>query len=371
MSTQEASFPAATNIPNADYPRVYADGRATFRLAAPEARAVQLNLAGGDRTRGEGPWPMARNAEGTWELTVTPAAPGFHYYWFIVDGLHVNDPGSETFFGYGRHCSGIEIPEAPEVAAYYLPQESPHGEVRARWYLSKVTGKWRRAFIYTPPSYDDDTLARYPVLYLQHGGGEDARGWPTQGHLSQIMDNLLAAGQIVPMLVVMDSGQVLPRTPMTLPSREGQLANARAFGRVVIEDLIPLVDATYRTRADRWERALAGLSMGGMQTLVIGLAHPETFATLGVFSGAPFDSLDLATDYDDALADAAAVNARMRLLWMGAGTAEPSARERTLAFSAALTAVGIRHGVYWSEGTAHEWLTWRRCLREFAQVLFR
>jgi enterochelin esterase-like enzyme len=371
MPCGDLSFLATTAIPNVDYPRVHADGRAVFRLVAPEARGVHLMLAGGDRDLGEGPFPMIRDEAGAWELTVTPAAPGFHYYWFIVDCLQVNDPGSETFFGYGRLCSGIEIPEAADVAAYYLPQDVAHGEVRARWYLSSVTGQWRRAFIYTPPGYDADCSGRYPVLYLQHGGGEDARGWPTQGHMSHIMDNLLAAGAIAPMLVAMDSGQVLPRLPGGLPSREGQLANAHAFGRVVLEDLVPLVDTTFRTRADCWERALAGLSMGGMQTLVIGLAHPETFASLGVFSGAPFGGLNLVSDYDGALADAAAVNARMRLLWMGAGTAEPSARDRTIAISAALTAVGIGHTVYWSPDTAHEWLTWRRCLREFAAALFR
>jgi len=363
--------PAPTNVPSAPYPQVSADGRASFRLVAPEARSVQLHLAGGERTLGDGPFAMARDDDGAWTITLTPKAPGFHYYWFIVDGLTVNDPGSETFFGYGRLCSGIEVPEAPDVAAYYQPQDVPHGEVRQRWYFAKTTGKWRRAMVYTPAGYDDSDQ-RYPVLYLQHGGGEDERGWSTQGRMQFIMDNAIAAGRAVPMLVVMDSGQVLPRRPgVGVPDRTAMEENAQAFGRVMIGDLIPMIDATYRTLSDREHRAMAGLSMGGMETLTVGLPHRETFAYLGVFSGSPLEAIDPVTAYGGALADGEAFNAAMRLLWLGTGTAELGSLQRTQAFSATLTAQGIAHRVFFSDGTDHEWLTWRRSLNEFVTLLFR
>lgn len=365
-----APIPASTTVPGADYPRLEPDGRVTFRLLAPGAREVCLQPGGDDNGLGRGPVAMQRDAEGAWTVTITPDVPGFHYYWFLVDGLAVNDPGSETFFGYGRPTSAIEVPEAADVAAYYQPQGVPHGEVRARWYYAASLGQWRRVFVYTPPEADN-SRQRYPVLYLQHGGGEDARGWPRQGHMSHILDNAIAAGEAVPMIVVMESGQVLPRRAGAgVPNIAAMDENAAAFGRLLIADTIPMIDATYRTLAQREQRAMAGLSMGGMETLYIGLRHLETFASLGVFSGSPLQAVDLARDYDGALADAAAFNARMRLLWLGAGTAEPMGLERTLRFHEQLSRAGIAHQLWLSEGTAHEWLTWRRHLREFVRVVF-
>lgn len=371
MSHEIGFVPAPTNVRGAPYPRVSADGRATFRLEAPQAREVRLHLAGGERTQGDGPLLMERDAEGVWALTVTPKARGFHYYWFEVDGLAVNDAGSETFFGYGRQCSGIEVPEEEGRAAYYQPQEVLHGEVRARWYHAETTGAWRRALVYTPAGYDEGQ-ERYPVLYLQHGGGEDERGWSTQGRMQFIMDNAIAAGRACPMLVVMDSGQVLTRRPGPgVPDLAAMEENARLFGRVVIDDLIPMIDRTYRTLADRDHRAMAGLSMGGMETLTVGLPNRDRFSYLGVFSGSPLSAIDRATAYGGALADGAAFNAAMRLLWLGTGTAEAGSLQRTRAFSATLAEAGIRHIVFYSEGTDHEWLTWRRCLRDFAPRVFR
>lgn len=370
MPCSSGSLPASTNVRGAPHPRVDAAGRATFRLTAPQARAVQLHLAGGERTLGDGPFDMAKDAEGVWELTVTPRAPGFHYYWFIVDGLNVNDPGSETFFGYGRQCSGIEIPEAAEVAAYYQPQDTPHGEVRARWYYAATTGKWRRAMVYTPPGYDaSDT--RYPVLYLQHGAGEDERGWSTQGHMAFIMDNLIAAGQAVPMIVAMEcgyataSGEVEPEP--------GQRGANNLFGQVVVDDFIPMIDGAYRTLADRETRAMAGLSMGSMQTMEITTGHLDLFAWIGSFSGPLLrsETFDLATVFGGVFADAAAFNAQVRLLWAGAGDAEPRIYIPAKARVAALQAAGIRAVWFESPGTDHEWLTWRRCLRDFAPRLFK
>ncbi|MGI6375872.1 MAG: alpha/beta hydrolase-fold protein [Anaerolineae bacterium] len=370
MSQETAFYSAPTNVRGAPYPRVSADGRATFRLEAPQAREVRLHLAGGERTQGDGPLLMERDAEGVWELTVTPKARGFHYYWFEVDGLAVNDPGSETFFGYGRQCSGIEVPEEEGRAAYYQPQEVLHGEVRARWYHAETTGAWRRALVYTPAGYDEGQ-ERYPVLYLQHGAGEDERGWSTQGRMQFIMDNLIAAGEAVPMLVVMECGYATP--PGQQAPLPGQRGGANLFDRLVIDDLIPMIDRTYRTLADREHRAMAGLSMGSMQTMDITLANLELFAWIGSFSGPLLrqEAFDVKAEFGGVFADAAAFNDRVRLLWIGAGTDEPRiynpARERT----AALQAAGIRCVWFESQGTDHEWLTWRRCLRDFAPRLFR
>lgn len=370
MSQEIEFFPASTNVRGAPYPRVSADGRATLRLEAPQAREVCLHLAGGERTRGDGPFLMERNANGVWELMVTPKARGFHYYWFAVDGLVVNDPGSETFFGYGRQCSGIEVPEDEASAAYYQPQDVAHGEVRARWYYAQTTGTWRRALVYTPAGYDDGQ-ERYPALYLQHGGGEDERGWTTQGRMQFIMDNAIAASRARPMLVVMDCGQVLTRRPGPgVPDLAAMEENAQLFGRVMIDDLIPMIDRVYRTVANREHRAMAGLSMGGMETLAVGLPNRDTFAYLGVFSGSPLSAIDRTTAYGGALSDGVAFNAAMRLLWLGTGTAEASSLRRTRAFSATLAEAGIRHAVFYSEGTDHEWLTWRRSLNEFITLLF-
>lgn len=385
MTLNDTFLPAPTNVRGAPWPRVSADGRAAFRLAAPEARAVQLHLAGGVQTLGEGPFPMAREAEGdaggVWSITVQPRAPGFHYYWYLVDGLIVNDPGSETFFGYGRQCSGIEVPEDAATAAHYHPQDVPHGTVRSHWYRAATTGTWRRALVYTPAGYDDDASARYPVLYLQHGAGEDERGWSTQGRMQHILDNLIAAGEAVPMLVVMECGYATPPgEPEPLP---GQRGAPNAFEALVVNDLIPEIDRAFRTLADRDHRAMAGLSMGAMQTMAITTAHLDLFAWIGSFSGPlqsgplqsgpiagdhPFDMVKL---YGGVFADAMAFNRHVHLLWVGAGTDEPRIYEPAKARAVALKAAGIRCVWFESQGTGHEWLTWRRCLQAFAPRLFR
>jgi Putative esterase/Carbohydrate-binding module 48 (Isoamylase N-terminal domain) len=198
------SRPASSNVLNAPYPRVHSDNRVTFRLTAPTAQKVQLQPGGADNGLGKGPIDMSRDDQGVWSITLPAAVPGFHYYWFLVDGLAVNDPGSDTFFGWGRQTSGIEVPEPG--ADYYEPRSVPHGDVRQRLYESKVTGAWRRAYVYTPPDYDANVKTRYPVLYLQHGAGENATGWTKQGRANLILDNLIAAGKAKPMIVVMDTG---------------------------------------------------------------------------------------------------------------------------------------------------------------------
>jgi enterochelin esterase family protein len=360
--------PASSNVPKAQYPRVHDDGRVSFRLKAPEAKKVQLQPGGADNGLGKRAYDLERGSDGTWTVTTPPAVPGFHYYWFLVDGVAVNDPGSETYFGWGRPTSGVEVPE--KGVDFYDAKDVPHGEVRALWYHSKVTGKPRRAMVYTPPGYDADPGKRYPVLYLQHGAGEDERGWTTQGRANFILDNLIAAKKAKPMIVVMDNGYADRPATTGAPPASARF-DFKPFEEVLIGELVPKVDATYRTLADRDHRALAGLSMGGMQALQIGLAHLDTFASVGAFSAPQFGKFDPATSYNGVLRDAAAFNKKVRVFWLGAGGAEERFAVGVKAMHDALDAAGVRHAVFITEGTAHEWQTWRRSLYDFAPRLFR
>ncbi|MGA2186084.1 MAG: alpha/beta hydrolase-fold protein [Bryobacteraceae bacterium] len=377
------STPATSNVPGAEYPRIHADLRASFRLKAPEAQKVTLDV-------GDHHYDMVKGDGGFWTATSNPLVPGFHYYALIVDGVSINDPGSETFYGVGRQYSGIEVPE--KGVDFYDTKDVPYGEIREHSYHSSITGKWRRCFVYTPPGYDNNTTKRYPVLYLQHGGGEDERGWVIQGRVNIIMDNLLAAGKVVPMIIVMDRGYATRAgapEPATFPPPGSQgdaaarqaaasafVERMRVFEDVVIQELIPMIDSTYRTIPDRDHRAMAGLSMGGMQTFQITLGHLDKFAWIGGFSGAGNSfgpkAFDASTSYDGVLKDADAFNKKVRLLWLGVGTKEPERMYTGIhGFHETLEKTGIRH-VYWeSPGTAHEWQTWRRDLYDFAPRLFR
>jgi enterochelin esterase-like enzyme len=362
------SRPASSNVLNAQYPRVHADNRVTLGLTAPNAQKVQLQPGGADNGLGKGPVDMTRDEKGLWSITLPPAVPGFHYYWFLVDGLAVNDPGSETFFGWGRQTSGIEVPEPG--ADYYDARNVPHGEVRLRLYESKVTGAWRRAYVYTPPDYDANVKARYPVLYLQHGAGENATSWAKQGHANLILDNLIAAGKAKPMIVVMDTGYATKSGATPVQGATGTPQIPNAFEDVVVTDLIPAIDASYRTIADREHRAMAGLSMGGGQTLQITSKNLGLFAWIGSFS-APLRNFDVKTSMNGVLNDAPAFNKRVRLLWVGAGTGETAIHEAAAQLHKSLDTAGIKHVVFESPGTSHEWQTWRRSLNDFAPRLWR
>ena len=256
----DESRPATTNLGNSPYPRIHPDLRLTFQLKAPDARKVQV--VGNFGLGKGGPWEMERAEGGVWTVTTPPVIPGFHYYWFTVDGIRLNDPASDTFFGTGRPTSGIEIPE--KGVDFYDAREVPHGEVRSRWYHSRVTGKLRHILVYTPPGYDTDLRKRYPVLYLQHGGGEDETGWVRQGYVNFILDNLIAAGKARPMIVVMEKGYATKAGAPAAPPEKGKGVKGgfSAFGDVVLKELIPMIDSTYRTIPDREQRAIAGLSRG-------------------------------------------------------------------------------------------------------------
>jgi enterochelin esterase family protein len=359
---------ASSNVLNAQYPRVHADGRVSFRFTAAAAQKVQLQPGGADNGLGKGPIDMVKDEKGVWTVTLSAAVPGFHYYWFLVDGVAVNDPGSETYFGWGRQTSGIEVPE--KGADFYEPRDVPHGDVRVRWYQSRTTGNWRRAYVYTPPDYDKNQRTRYPVLYLQHGAGENETSWTKQGRANLILDNLIAAGRAAPMLVVMETGYATKVGAVPVPGPTGKPAIPNAFEQVMIDDLIPMIDGQYRTIADRDHRAMAGLSMGGGQTLQITSAHLDTFAWVGSFS-APIRNFDIKTSFNGVFNDAAAYNKRVRLLWFGAGTGEVTFIEAAAQLKKALEAAGVKHVMFESAGTAHEWQTWRRSLNDFAPRLFK
>ena len=355
--------PASSNVGNAEYPRIASDLRVTFRLKAPNAE--QVKLEGGAGLVKE-PLEMSRAEDGTWSVTTPPAVPGFHYYWFTVDGLRVNDPGSYAWFGWARETSGIEVPEAG--ADYYAAREDvPHGAVRAQWYRSKITGKWRRAFVYTPPGYDEGRT-RYPVLYLQHGAGENERGWMEQGRANFILDNLIAAKKARPMILVVDTGYASYAGAIVGTNRSAATA---AFEEVMLKELIPMIDATFRTKASRENRAMAGLSMGSGQTLNLTLRRLDKFAWIGGMSGPPRQGFDVATSYDGVFRDAASFNKKVKLLWLGAGTAEERFHSSTVAIHEALNRAGIKNVFYSSPGTDHEWQTWRRSLHDFAPRLFQ
>jgi len=385
-ASPEAFRPAETNAPQAQYPRVDPHSRRVqFRIDAPRARRVQIMVGGGG---GETPrMDLTRQSDGSWTLTSPPIVEGFHYYPVYIDDFEASDPGSRTFFGEGRDMSGIEIPSPLASDSFYQVREVPHGQVREQWYHSSVTGTWRRILVYTPPGYDDEPHERYPALDLQHGAGEDATGWTRQGRVQFILDNLIASGRARPMIIVMANGYAgFPgaAAPDLSKLRAGSpaafLAAMRVYTAAFPEELtqvvIPLVDRDYRTIRDRNHRAMAGLSMGGFQTFDVTLRHLELFSYIGGFSGAPFvfgnTRFDPKTAYDGVFADPAAFAKRVHLLWLGVGTREVAMIHRGLmGFQQDLVRARIRHVFYQSAGTAHEWLTWRRDLNDFAPRLFR
>lgn len=379
-SAQEpGSFqPAETNVWGAEYPRVDGTGRAEFRVKAPDATKIQLNFWSGPKL------DMVKQPDGFWTVTTPPLVPGFHYYTLTIDGAEVSDPNSRAFFGGGKYASGIEIPEPGST--YYSAQDVPHGQVREIWYNSKVTGTWRHALVYLPPRYDAQTSVRYPVLYLQHGAGEDETGWIRQGHANFILDNLIAAGNCRPMILVMAYGYArraaqpapdLTGKPFGSPEmRQAMQEMMAAFEDDLTQALVPYIDSNFRTMADRDHRAMAGLSMGGMQTFQITFTHLDMFSYIGGFSGAAMafgnQQFDVKTAFNGAMADPAAFAKRVHLLWVGVGTDEPAMMHSGLErLHTSLQEAGIQHVFYESPGTAHEWQTWRRDLKDFAPRLFQ
>jgi len=379
--------PAPTNAPGQQYPQVDSARHATFRVVAPNAQSVRVNLGGGT--------PLTRDENGVWTGTTRPLDPGFHYYWLIIDGVNAADPCSDSFFGSSHMWSGIEIPE--QGVDFYNPKDVPHGEVRVRPYFSKITNAWRRSFIYTPPGYDQNASQRYPVLYLQHGAGEDERAWSNQGRANFILDNLIAEGKAKPMIIVMDNGggsalfagggfgrrggppgtrpaaapaNTPPGAPATPPAaRRGGFGGflGQQFEQILLTEIIPMVESNYRCLADRESRAIAGLSMGAGQAVQIGTKHLDQFAYIAGFSGG--GTADVQNGYNGAMKDADAFNRQCKVFYLSMGTKENIENFRKV--NGALDAAGIRHVAYEAPGTAHEFQTWRKSLHGFAQLIFK
>jgi para-nitrobenzyl esterase len=365
-SSIEDAKPATTNVMGASYPRVLPDHSIAFQFKSADAQTVDVDITGRK-------FAMTRGNDSVWSVVTPPLVEGFHYYALDVNGIRMNDPSSHTYFGTGKDTSGVEVPE--NGVDYSLAKNVPHGDVRIRSYQSKITGQWRRCFVYTPPDYDANGSARYPVLYLQHGSGEDETGWIFQGHANLILDNLIAEKHAVPMMIVMDNGYAsVPAGPFG-PAPSGPAADIGAFEDVMIKEVIPMIDASFRTIPDRNHRAMAGLSMGANQALHLATGHLDTFAYMAGFSGTmnglSTEALDPATAFDGRFKDGVAFNDNVKLLWLGLGTQEPNPFPASVgAFRAMLDKAGIKYIYFSSPGTAHEWLTWRRDLNDFAPRLF-
>jgi len=360
--------PSLVNQSGKQFPQVNSEGRVRVSISAPQAQKVQLDI-------GAVKYDLTKDDKGVWTGESHPQDEGFHYYQLNIDGASVPDPGSLYFYGASRWGSAIEIP-AKDQDIYAL-KEVPHGLVTQKLYFSKITNAWRRCFVYTPPEYEKNNSTRYPVLYLQHGSGEDETGWAVQGKANLILDNLIAEKKAVPMIIVMDNGYA--SKPSQTPQAAGTPPRGpgfSAFEEVLIKEIILMIDETYRTIADREHRAMAGLSMGANQTIRITMNNLDKFSYIGGFSGTSnfpsADVIDPVAFMDGKFKDGAALNKQIKLFWLGLGTKEPNPFPGSVgAFRAMLDRIGMKYVYYESPGTAHEWLTWRRDLYQFTPLLFK
>ena len=345
-------------IPGNEFPKVDSQRRAYFRINAPQAKKVIVDIC-------DKKYDMEPDGQGNFMAVTDPLPVGFHYYFMSIDGVRFIDPASETFFGTNREAGGLEVPEGPE-GDYYRPQQGvPAGSVRSIYYWSNEQNKWRHTMVYTPAEYDQKQglKKRYPVLYLQHGMGEGETSWTLQGKMQHIMDNAIASGEAVPMIVVMESGDI--KAPMGRGQGMGDYG--ASFYPVLLNDLIPYIDANFRTKTDRDNRAMAGLSWGGHQTFDIVFNNMDKFAWLGTFSGAIF-GLDLKTAYNGVFTNADEFNKKIHYMYMNWGS-EDFIKSGDIVKG--LQEMGIKVEGKQSEGTAHEFLTWRRGLHEFIPHLFK
>jgi enterochelin esterase-like enzyme/lysophospholipase L1-like esterase len=352
------AFIAETTVPGNEFPKLDKQRRGYFYLKAPDAKKVVLDIC-------DKKYDMQSDGKGGWMAVTDPLVVGFHYYFMNIDGVNFIDPATETFFGCNREAGGIEVPEGPE-GDYYRPQKGvPAGQVRSIYYWSESSKAWRHAMVYTPAEYEKGKK-KYPVLYLQHGMGEDETGWSKQGHMQHIMDNAIASGEAVPMIVVMESGDI--KAPMGRGQGMGDYGSS--FYPVLLNDLIPYIESNFRVKTDRENRAMAGLSWGGHQTFDVVLNHLDKFAWMGTFSGAIFN-LDVKTAYNGVFTNADEFNKKIHYLYMNSGTEGMDQMFGTEKMVKSLNDMGIKAVYSKSEGTAHEWLTWRRGLKEFIPHLFK
>jgi enterochelin esterase-like enzyme len=382
--------PSTLNQPGQEYPQVNSQGYARFKIMAPDAKSVVVSLGLGGT---QGGTPLTKQEDGTWiGTTAGPMEEGFHYYHLTIDGGVFNDPGTGNFYGSTRWESGIEVPAHDQD--FYALKDVPHGHVQQILFPSKSTKTSRRAFVYTPPDYDKNQSKKYPVLYLQHGWGEDETAWSTQGHANLIMDNMIAEGKIKPFIIVMTYGMTnegfrpgarpagagapgagarpagapgqapaagaRPAAPAgQAPARPaGGMASMmnNGFETVLVDELIPYVDANFRTIADQSGRAMAGLSMGGMETHTITLNRPNVFSYYGLLSGGTYTPEELKD------------KSKPKLVFMSCGSFENP--DGVTKAAETLKAAGFNAVSFVSQNTRHEFQTWRRSLQELAPLLF-
>ena len=350
-----AGTPASSNVRRAKYPQILPDGRAVFRVNAPDAHTIQLDLVK--------KYDMVKNSEGVWEVTTDSLTEGFHYYSLLIDGLAVADPSSETFYGMGRMAAGIEVPFKGDD--YYAIKDVPHGDISIKRYYSTVFNRWRQFYIYKPAGYDVNLNEKYPVLYILHGGGEDERGWATQGKTDLILDNLIAEEKAKPMIIVMPDGNVDAQGfgEMTL----------KMFERELTQCIIPFVEKNYRTEPGSGNRALAGLSMGGIQTLYAGINNTEMFSYLGVFSSGwimPAQNSLADKQYEFMKENLDKINGNLKQLWISMGGKEDIAYNNCQTMMSKFDELGVKYS-YSEYPGGHTWPVWRNNLYNFTQLLFR
>lgn len=352
---QDQDLPGArseNDVRNSQYPRILPDNRAVVKVKALGAQKAQTDISGHI-------YDMQKNDSGEWTCTTNPLGPGFHYYFLLIDGVSVLDPGCEAFYGCGKMAGGLEIPYPDGGERFSLKEDIPRGEVRMKRYFSKTADAWRKMYVYTPPSYEkgDD---KYPVLYLLHGGGEDERGWHQQGLIDIILDNLIAMGEANPMIIVMPD------------------ANSINFESELLNTCIPLIENTYRVKTDRESRALAGLSMGGIQTLNVGIEHPELFAYLGVFSSGWWatppngmkNSIDTEEYYNLLKKNKDYYNKAFKQFWISMGGKEDIANNNCQVMMNRFDKIGIKYSYFDTPG-GHTWSVWRESIYKFAHLIFK
>ena len=358
---KDNSVPATTNVTGAEYPRILTDLKVIFKVNAPDAKEVQIDLGK--------LYDMMKDDHGVWTVTTNPQVPGFHYYSLVIDGLKVADPASQSFYGMGRMASAIEIPE--KGADFYAVKDVSHGAISSKYYFSKVTNGWRRLFVYTPPSYDVNTKEKYPVVYIQHGGGEDERGWAEQGKTDVILDNLIAEGKAKPMIVVISNGNVST-------GRGGySSAGMAAFKEEMTKNIVPFIDKNYRTIAEVKNRALCGLSMGGGQSFYTGLESLDCFASVGVFSSGIFGGInnpsgkefDAEKEIPGLLSKSQTFDEKLKLFYISVGEQDPRFEFTKKAVNK-FRESGLKVEFNSFPGD-HEWQVWRKSLHDFASRVFK
>ena len=352
--------PLPSNINLNGYPAVTDDYRVVFRFRAPQAEKVQIDLG---RI-----YDMVKDSEGFWTVTTDPQDPGFHYYSLILEGIAVADPASESFYGMGRMASGIDIPE--KGVTFHEIRDVPRGTIRSEWYFSKVTNSWRPMNVYTPPGYDTDVNRKYPVMYLWHGGGEDERGWAIQGRTAIILDNLIAEGKAVPMIIVIGNGNASNARGVSGYNDDAM----EVFKEELVDNIIPFVEKRFRTYTEKKYRAIAGLSMGGGQSYFTGLRNLHLFSAVGVFSSGLFGrsqdtTYDPESEIPGILTAPQKWNDALDIFYISCGEGDPRI-EPTRRVVQRFQSAGLKVEFSAFPG-GHEWHPWRKSLHQFATLIFQ